>query len=206
MGQVPTNKLERELRKLYLQWLAGFPTHPDTEAYLAEFEKASRALISRLGGQAASLGALAGFPVPKTLDLSPVADYVYNQMNQAAISAGITAGLNATDVARQILNSGLDQGFSRLNRLARTETVRAYWGNQWDSSQGLDLVLVWSAEDGACEECLANDGMVVDSPDIQDHPNGRCTLVAKRPDRVPEDTKTVQPDWQEANRKAASGP
>lgn len=196
MGQVPTDKLERELRKLYLQWLAGFPSHPNTEAYLAEFEAASRALIARLGGQAASLGAIAGFPVPKTLELSPVADLVYNQMNQAAISAGITAGLNATDVARQIINSGLDQGFNRLNRLARTETVRAYWGNQWNSVEGLDLVLVWSAEDNACEECLAVDGMIVDDPDIQDHPNGRCTLVPKRPERVPADTPVVQPDWQ----------
>lgn len=186
MGTVPTNDLERQLRKLYLQWLAGVPDHEaDIQDYIGQFEADSRALISKLGGQAASLGALAGFPVPTTLELSQRADVIYDQMKQAAIKASIAAGLNATDAARQILNAGIGKSFNELNRLARTETVSAYWSNQWNSVAGLtgdgddDLVMVWSSEESpvTCEYCDARDGMVVDDPDIRDHPNGRCTLI-----------------------------
>lgn len=187
MGTVPTNRLERELRKLYLQWLAGVPSHQDDLAdYLDVFESKSKALISRLGGQAASLGAIADFPVPKTLELSPTAGVIYDEMKQAAIKASIQAGLNAKDTARQILNAGLDTNYKKLERLARTETVSAYWKNGWDSVESLDLVMVWSAEIGprTCDYCLVRDGLVVEDPDIRDHPNGRCTLVATLPSRV----------------------
>lgn len=179
-NQVPTNLLERDLRKLYLQWLAGLPRHQDDLAtYISLFESQSKALIIRLGGQTASLGALAGFPVPKTLELSPAFGVVYDEMKQAAIKGGIAAGLNATDVARQIVNAGLDQGFNKINRLARTETVSAYWKNTWTSTADTGLVLVWGAENGArtCDYCLVRDGLVVEDPDIRDHPNGRCTLI-----------------------------
>ena len=189
MGTVPTNKLERELRKLYLRWLAGMPTDPSAlKGYIKKFETESRALISKLGGQTASLGALAGFPVPKTLALSPAAGAAYNEMQQAAIKASITAGLGAKDVAQQMLNAGLGSSYKQLERVARTETVSAYWRNSWDSVAELDddVVMLWGAEisDKTCDYCIERDGLVVEDEDIRDHPNGRCTLVPTLRSRV----------------------
>lgn len=181
MATVPTNLMERELRKLYLRWLVGVPRHTDDMAsYIDVFRVQSQRLIERLGGQAASLGALADFPVPKMLDLDPVAGVVYDQMKQAAIQSGIAAGLQSTDVARQILNAGLDKGFRRLTRLARTETTNAYWRNTWASTADLPaIVLLWGSEESkrTCDYCLSRDGLVVEDPSIRDHPNGRCTLI-----------------------------
>lgn len=188
MATVPTGKLERELRKLYLQWVMGLPQHEnDLAAYINTFRVRSEALIAKLGGDVARLGVyLADFPAPRELVLSPVAGVIYDQMQQVAISAGIMTGLNANDVARAMLRAGMDKSFNRLKRLARTETVSAYWKNQWDSTAGLDLVMVWSAETGprTCDYCLDRDGLVVDDPNIRDHPNGRCTLVPTVPWRV----------------------
>lgn len=196
MATVPTNRLERELRKAYLQWLAGLSDQTDVTAYIGVFEQRSKALIERLGGQASSLGALADFPVPKTLELSPRAGVVYDEMRQAAISASITAGLNATDAARQMLNAGMDKSFNRLNRLARTETVSAYWKNSWDSIADLPLlVMVWGSESSkrTCDYCLSRDGLVVEQGDIRDHPNGRCTLIPTLRSQV-KYKGTLQPD------------
>lgn len=192
MGRVPTGKMERELRALYLRWLAGVPTSGSKEEldrYLDLFETQSRKLIRAMGGQVASLGALADFPVPKTLALSPRAGLVYNEMKQAAISASITAGLNAKEAARAMLNAGLDKGYKHLERLARTETVSAYWKNTFDSVAETDLILIWSAEDGprTCDWCLEQDGKIVEDPSIRDHPNGRCTLVPTLPSQVETD-------------------
>lgn len=186
MGTVPTGRMERDLRKLYLTWLAGLQRQQDVGSYINQFQASSTKLISKMGGQAASLGSFAGFPVPKTLELSPVAGVVYDDMKQAAISASITAGLNAKTAARDMLNAGLDKNYRRLERLARTETVSAYWKNQWNSTDGLGLVMVWSVERSArtCAYCLSRDGLVVEDRTIRDHPNGRCTLIPTLPSRV----------------------
>lgn len=188
MATVPTGKLERELRKLYLQWLSNVHRHEgDMEAYITQFRVRSEALIARLGGDVARLGVyLADFPAPRFLELSPVAGVIYDSMQQAAIQAGIATGLGARDTARAMFMAGLDKSFHRLTRLARTETVSAYWKNQWDSTAGLPLVMVWSSETGprTCDYCLDRDGLVVDDPSIRDHPNGRCTLVPTLPARV----------------------
>lgn len=180
MATVPTGRMERELRSLYLRWLAGLAAQQDIPAYIALFEQQSRELIARLGGHAASLGALADFPTAKYLDLSPVAGVIYNSMEQAAIQASLMAGLNSQEVARQMLRAGMDVGFNRLRRLARTEVTNAYWKNTWDSTEQLpDIVLLWGSEESArtCAWCRDRDGLVVDDPNIRDHPNGRCTLV-----------------------------
>lgn len=182
MATVPTGRMERELRKLYLRWLADLPNQQDVQSYIMLFEQQSRELIGRLGGYAASLGALGDFPAPRYLELSPVAGVVYSSMEQAAIQAGLLAGLNSQDAARQMLLSGIGKGFNRLTRLARTETTNAYWKNTWDSTRDLPaIVLLWSSETSprTCVWCRERDGLVVADPNIRDHPNGRCTLVAK---------------------------
>lgn len=177
MPTIPTGKMERELRRLYFRWLHGLGEHTNMDKAVDLFERQSVDLIERMGGRTASLGALADFPVPKRLDLSPHIGTIYSDMKQAAIQAGIQAGLQATDVARAMMRHGMDTGFHRVNRLARTETVNAYWKNAWDSIEGLDLVMVWGSEDGprTCKWCRERDGMIMTSSELRDHPNGRCT-------------------------------
>lgn len=181
MPTIPTNKMERELRALYLRWLRGLSyDSTDVPSKIEAFHKQSQDLIERLGGQTASLGALADFPVPKRLDLSPHIGTIYSDMQQAAIQASIMAGMQSTDAARRMFNAGMDKSFNRLNRLARTETTNAYWKNAWDSVADLPaLVMVWGSEDGprTCEWCKERNGMVIEDSNLRDHPNGRCTPI-----------------------------
>lgn len=186
MGTVPTGKMERELKRAYLRWLKALPIQTNVARYVDEFRKESLAIIAVHGGRAASLGAIAGFPTPRFLDLSPVTAVVFNDMKQAAVQASIAAGLGAKEAARGMLDAGVGKSYRRLERIARTETVSAYWKNSWDSADGLGLVMVWSAEigDRTCDWCLDMDGQIVEDKEIRDHPNGRCTLVPTQPKRV----------------------
>lgn len=181
MPTIPTGQMERELRALYLRWLSGVSMDSkNLTEKIATFEAQSKDLIERLGGRTAALGALADFPAPKLLDLSPHVGTIYSDMQQAAIQAGILAGMQSTDVARAMFNAGMDKSFNRLNRLARTETVSAYWKNAWGSVADLPaLVMVWGSEDGprTCAWCRERDGLVMTSSDLRDHPNGRCTPI-----------------------------
>lgn len=181
MPTIPTGALERELRKMYLRWINGL-AFDSNNLYqkLASFDRRALAMIESMGGYAASLGSYADFPVPKTLDMSPYAGKIYNEMQQAAISASITVGLNSREAARAMFRAGLDKSFRSLERLARTETVSAYWKNAWSSIEDLpQLVMLWGSEDGprTCEWCRERDGLVMDSPNLRDHPNGRCTPI-----------------------------
>lgn len=180
MPTIPTGKMELELRRLYVRWLSRLGDETNMDKAVDQFEKQSLDLIEKMGGQTARLGALADFPAPKRLDLSPHIGTIYSDMKQAAIQAGIQAGLNASDVARHMFRNGMDKSYHRLNRLARTETVSAYWKNAWDSIADLpELVMVWGAESGprTCQWCLERDGMVMESSQLRDHPNGRCTPI-----------------------------
>lgn len=197
MATVPTGRLERELRKLYLTWLSRVGSHSnDMLAYIERFQRESTLLIARLGGDVARLGVyLADFPAPKLLELSPRAGVIYDEMKQAAIASGIASGMGSRDIARAMLNAGLDKSLYKLTRLARTETVSAYWKNQWDSTAGLGLVMLWSVENGprTCDYCIGRDGLVVADSQIRDHPNGRCTLIPTLAKNVAY-KGTLQPD------------
>lgn len=114
-----------------------------------------------------------------------------------------------------MLLAGLDKSFHKLVRLARTETVSAYWKNSWDSVADLPVVMLWSAEHGprTCSWCLDREGLVVADQNIRDHPNGRCTLVAKLASRVdyqgtlqPDGSITQDPDWNKATSFQGGSP
>lgn len=197
MPTVPTGAMERELRKMYLRWIRGLdPESDNINREIDDFQRRSQDLIERMGGQAASLGALAGFPVPKRLELSPVAGVIYDNMKQAAIQAGIMSGISSLEAARQMFDAGMDKSYKRLERLARTETTNAYWKNSWDSVADLPaLVMVWGSEEGprTCDYCLSREGLVVEDKSIRDHPNGRCTLIPTLRSQV-KYRGTLQPD------------
>lgn len=187
MPTIPTGKMERELKRLYMQWAHQLPKHErDLHNYVAKFERNSTDLIERMGGETARLGVMADFPAPRRLDLSLHVGTIYSDMELAAIQAQIATGLNPLDTARALQRAGVDKSFRRLERLARTETVSAYWKNSWDSIEGLGLVMLWGSEDGprTCEWCRERDGMVMDSSSLRDHPNGRCTPLPTHPSQV----------------------
>lgn len=190
MGTVPTGRMEREMRKYYLSWVKELPSHTkspeELDSYVAEFKDRMTSLIEEMGGDIARLGVSEDFPAPKRLDLSLHAGTVYSEIDKAAIQAGISIGLNARDTALAIMRTSVNKEYYKVERLARTETVSAYWKNQWDEVEGLDLVMVWSPENGprTCDECLRKDGLVVADKSIRDHPNGRCTLLPMLPNKV----------------------
>lgn len=188
MGTVPTDRMEDELRAYYLDWAEHIvPLYSDDPDKLmfsfGMFKAHSQKIIKKRGGKAARAGVAADFPAPKELALSPHADTVYNDMSQTIIYAGLYTGVNARETAAALFHAELDPKFSNLERLARTETVSAYWKNQWDEAEDLDLIMVWSPEHGSrtCDVCLGREGLVVKSKTIRDHPNGRCTLLPTLP-------------------------
>jgi hypothetical protein len=222
MPTIPTGSLERELKKLYLRWVNGLAFDSrDLQDKIVDFTLRAQRLIEREGGQVASLGALADFPVPKTLELSPYIGTIYKEMQQAAISASITAGLNSREAARAMFKAGMDKSYRKLERLARTETTNAYWKNAFGSIEELPaLVMVWGSEESkrTCEWCLARDGLVIADSNIRDHPNGRCTPIPTLRSRVnykgtlqPDGSVTMDPEWADqkarnARAKASAGP
>lgn len=182
MATVPTDLMERKLREHYLNFIAGLGKSPKFDASMKRFIKEQVNIIESLGGKAARAGVSSGFPAPKRLDLAPWPGKIYKSLEKTAIAAQIATGLNARDSAKAMLAAGVDTSYRRLERLARTETVHAYWQNQRAEAADLGLVLLWSAEDGkrTCKWCLERDGMVAD-PGASDHPNGRCTLAPTHP-------------------------
>ena len=182
MATVPTDLMERKLREHYLNFIAGLGKSPKFDASMKRFIKEQVNIIESLGGKAAMAGVSNGFPAPKRLDLAPWPGKIYKSLEKTAIAAQIATGLNARDSAKAMLAAGVDTSYHRLERLARTETVHAYWQNQRAEAADLGLVLLWSAEDGkrTCKWCLERDGMVAD-PGANDHPNGRCTLAPTHP-------------------------
>lgn len=181
MPTIPTGQLERELRALYLRWVMGLSVdsaHMDVK--IKSFQSQSEALIARLGGRVAALGALGDFPAPKLLELSPFAGKIYDEMQLATIQAGMLTGLSSKEAAQAMFRAGMDKSYRKLERLARTETTNAYWQNAFNSIADLPaLVMVWGSEDGprTCPWCRERDGMVIDGSGVRDHPNGRCTPI-----------------------------
>lgn len=188
MGTVPTDRMEDELRAYYVLWAERIAelTTGDRDDLMFRFEvfkDHSQEIIKKRGGKAARAGVAADFPAPKELELSTHTDTVYDELALAVIRAGLYTGVNARETATALFRAELDPKFSNLERLARTETVSAYWKNQWDEAEDLDLIMVWSPEHGSrtCDVCLGRDGLVVKSKTIRDHPNGRCTLLPTLP-------------------------
>jgi hypothetical protein len=181
MPTIPTGKLERELRALYLRWVSGLSMDDkNLQDKMASFTHRAQDLIEREGGKVAMLGALGDFPAPRSLELSPYIGKVYDQMQLAAVQASITTGLNSRDAARAMFRAGMDKSYRRLERIARTETVSAYWKNAWGSIAALpSLVMVWGSEDGprTCPWCRERDGLVMEDSNLRDHPSGRCTPI-----------------------------
>lgn len=213
MATVPTGRMEREMRKFYLSWVEDIHLHTSTAAALEEyvqlFKDTIQDIAESMGGDVSRLGVALDFPAPKFLDLSPHFSTVYEEIDKAIIQAGISIGANARETAAAIMRTSVNKEYYKVERLARTETVSAYWKNQWDEVNGLGLVMLWSPENGprTCQECLDKEGLVVADGNIRDHPNGRCTLLPTLVEDVQyrgtlqaDGSVTYDPDWQRVAR------
>lgn len=198
MRGVPTARLERKLRAQYLRWVKSLPASRDPYASLQEFLRAAQALIQRAGGEVAFEGTEAGFPAPQDIPLDSSWAHVVDAFKEAVLRGGWTAGIHSREIARSLRDAGIDQVYHKLERFARTETVRAHWQRQWADAEGLDdIVMVWGSENSGrtCAWCKAKDGLVVKDKSIRDHPNGRCTLVPTLKDQVPLRGKGPNPEF-----------
>ena len=198
MSGVSTARLERKLRALYLRWVRSLPGSTDPAASLQQFLRQARGIIMRYGGVVAFGGTRAGFPEPVAMPLDASWAHVVDALKEAVLRGGWAVGAHAREIARRLRDAGIDQAYHKLERFARTETVRAHWQRQWADAEGLDdIVMVWGAERGSrtCPWCLAKDGLVVKDKTVRDHPNGRCTLVPTLKDKVPLRGKGPNPQF-----------
>lgn len=99
--------------------------------------------------------------------------------NKLVISVGL--GINPQVIAREIAK-GMSLGYSRVLRIARTESIRAF--REASRAQYAESGLVTGYKRLAarnprtCAACLIRDGAFydLDAP-LDEHVNGRCTLV-----------------------------
>lgn len=186
MKQIRTSKMERTLTGVYRRWLAscdnGTPTRADIQRLRTELD----AFFATDGAYLANLNKQLQFP--RTLDRQLVqqTDRILTRFEEKAIQGGILAGLHPTVTAAS-MSHYTDEALYSLRRLVRTETVRALWQDQRRAVEDMPgMALMWVCEPRrACPTCKARDGLIVENPNIYDHPNGRCTLAPVPLDDLP---------------------
>ncbi|MDI3330695.1 MAG: phage minor head protein [Micrococcus sp.] len=120
-----------------------------------------------------------------TMALAPAAEAAM----RAELIRGITIGSNPNTVARRIMQrteGAFNGGLARAARIARTEMLDAHRTADLATAQAnrsLIAARVWIAtlDSRVCGSCLAQHGTEwpVDEFGPADHPQGRCTFVAR---------------------------
>lgn len=112
---------------------------------------------------------------------------------------GIALGRNPLETARRALRQGLAQSFTRMATIARTETLRVYRETTLESYRQSNVVAGYrrlcAKDERTCLGCLMADGRQysLDQP-FDEHPNGRCALVAVLRSTPPVQFETG-PEW-----------
>jgi hypothetical protein len=93
---------------------------------------------------------------------------------------GIARGLGVAQIARDIADS-VSMGLDRALLIARTESARAYRTGSTEQYRKSGVVKAWRRlvkKPTACLACLLMDGdtYALES-EMEDHPNGKCTVV-----------------------------
>ncbi len=139
----------------------------------------SFASLNRLATEAAIAATQPDSPVGQLLaSLAPAA---VNEA-RAALVTGVALGWNPRRT-RKLLQQALGVPLARALRIARTETMRAYRHAHHELfRENADIVKGWrwlaAKNTRTCAGCLMMDGreFPIDRV-LNDHPNGRCTLV-----------------------------
>ena len=203
MNRIRTSKLERTLTGVYRRWLAtcdsGTPTRSDIQRLHTELDK----FFATDGAYLENLNKQVQFPRTVDRQLIQQTDRILTRFEEKAIQGGILAGLHPT-VTAQSMSHYTDEALYSLRRLVRTETVRAMWQDQRQAIQDIPgMALAWVCEPTrACPKCKARDGLIVDNPNVYDHPNGRCTLAPVFLDDLPIRPLPPVPEYDRATSPA----
>jgi hypothetical protein len=135
-----------------------------------------------------------GTPLSRLLDESfPLA---WKQTTDALFE-GISLGLNPNQVARNMVD-GLGYGLEKATVIARTEQLRAYRQATVMEYRESGVVKGFRrlvAKVGAWVACLLLDNEYYEvESEFDDHPNGRCTVIAVLKD-MPERERETGTDW-----------
>jgi hypothetical protein len=119
-------------------------------------------------------------------DGSPLGQLLEDDFGEAAkgltdeLIKGVATGLNPVQTARNMVN-GMGVGLDRSLLIARTETNRAYRMSSTEQYRQSGVVIAFkrlAARDEACLACIVLDGEIYETAEeLEDHPNGRCTVV-----------------------------
>lgn len=200
MKPIKTSKLERTLTGVYRRWLATCgnqtPTRADIQRLRTELDK----FFSSDGAYLANLNKQLQFPRTVDRQLVQQTDRILTRFEEKAIQGGILAGLHPTVTAAS-MSHYTDEALYSLKRLVRTETVRALWQDQRRAVEDMPgMALMWVCEPRrACPTCKARDGLIVENPNIYDHPNGRCTLAPVFLDDLPIRPLPPAPEYDRAS-------
>ena len=97
-----------------------------------------------------------------------------------ALVSGLALGMSTKSIARRLLEE-FGVNLERAMLIARTETQRAYRAGsvqQYRDSGVVTGFMRLVKKEGACLGCLLLDGEMFDlAQEMDDHPNGRCTVV-----------------------------
>lgn len=203
MNQIKTSKLERTLTSVYRRWLAACdsetPTRTDIQRLRAELD----AFFATDGAYLDNLNKQLQFPRTVDRQLIQQTDRILTRFEEKSIQGGILAGIHPT-VTAQSMSHYTDETLISLKRLVRTETVRAMWQDQRQAIQDTPgMGLAWVCEPRrACPQCKARDGLIVENPNIYDHPNGRCTLAPVLLDDLPIRPLPPVPEYDRATSPA----
>ena len=178
MKQIKTSKVERTLVGVYRRWLATCDNATPTRADIHRLRTDLEAFFAADGAYLANLNKQVQFPRTVDRQLIQQTDRILTRFEEKAIQGGILAGLHPT-VTAQSMQHYTDETLYSLKRLVRTDTVRAMWKDQRQAVADMPgVALMWVCEPRrACPTCKARDGLIVENPNIYDHPNGRCTLA-----------------------------
>lgn len=141
----------------------------------ANFNRVNVTAVESLAGFAGD-----GTPLRRLLDkaVGDASDGIVS-----AMLAGLGSGQGALSIAKSMLTDGLSLGLDRALLISRTESQRAYRSGtiqQYRESGVVTGFYRLVKKDGACASCLALDGEEFElESELDDHPNGRCTAVAK---------------------------
>jgi len=131
-----------------------------------------------------------GSPLRSLLDeLGPQA----SEAIRKTLISGLALGQNPREIARQA-RAALGGNLARALTISRTETLRAYReATRRNYQENSDILDGWewlsAKQSRTCAMCLAMDGTIHKlSETLDDHPNGRCTMVplvkgTERPER-----------------------
>ncbi len=183
---------QRNMATMALQHSAQAVNAVATEAgIVAPFDRISIAAVEDMIG-------MAGDGTPLRAILDDATRGAGDRLGQVLVD-GVALGKNPVAVARQAMRLGLGQSFTRMQAIARTESLRVYRTSTLASYQASRVVIAYrrlsARDDRVCPGCLMSDGQQYAISDgFDEHVQGRCTMIPVLANVAPTTYQTGQ-EW-----------